>query len=245
MRLGRVALTDDKVAGAEHPSEKPFAEVKITGVNVDLKGLEKYTGVLKNALRALSRGIGTWYEPIGRTRDANADREVALTRVQTLIDRKRKEIEFTKLEQELNDQISVQPTIEDRAISYVIEEATEEQNNREKVVDAVVLEFKRSPPDSDAEREIDDDWLVKFWSMAAKISREEVQLFLARLLVKEVSQPGAISPLTLRVLSTMTAIVAQRFEHFCRLSIRHNRDVYVIHPNVFSFQKIGPLDALE
>jgi hypothetical protein len=36
--------------------------------------------------------------------------------------------------------------------------------------------------------------------------------------------------------------VAIHFEHFCRLSIRDGRNVYVIHPATFVFQNIGPLD---
>jgi hypothetical protein len=79
--------------------------------------------------------------------------------------------------------------------------------------------------------------------LAENISGEEVRMFLARLLAKEVSHPGAISPLTLSVLTTITPRVAKRFEHFCRLSIRDGDDVFVIHPTVFTFQNIGPLDA--
>jgi hypothetical protein len=41
----------------------------------------------------------------------------------------------------------------------------------------------------------------------------------------------------------MTPPVAQIFERFCRLSIREGDEVFVIHPNIFAFQNIGPLDA--
>jgi Protein of unknown function (DUF2806) len=99
-----------------------------------------------------------------------------------------------------------------------------------------------SPPERDTDSEIEDDWLTHFWKMSEDISHEQIRLFLARLLAKEITQPGAISPLTLNVLSTLTPHAAARFEHFCRLSIREADNVFAIHPNVFSFQHIGPLD---
>ena len=65
---------------------KPLGELKITGVNVDLKGIDKFAGVFNNAIKAISRGIGSFYEPIGRIRDAKADRAVANEHSQTYID---------------------------------------------------------------------------------------------------------------------------------------------------------------
>jgi hypothetical protein len=74
-------------------------------------------------------------------------------------------------------------------------------------------------------------------SWGARLSR-----VLARLLTKEIYQPGCISPLTLGVITKLSPRAAKTFEHFCRLSIKHAEDVYVIHPAVFHFQNIGPLD---
>jgi hypothetical protein len=61
-------------------------------------------------------------------------------------------------------------------------------------------------------------------------------------LAKEIYQPGSISPLTLGAITKLSPRAAKAFEHFCRLSIKHSEDVFVIHPSVFAFQNIGPLD---
>ena len=127
-------------------------------------------------------------------------------------------------------------------MSYFAEDLFRTQVNRESTIEAIAIEVKNSAPEHDTDAEIDDDWLTRFWKLAENVSHAAIRSFLARLLVKEVSKPGAISPLTLNVLSTLTPQVAQRFERFCRLSIRSGNDVYVIHPEVFPFQNIGPLD---
>jgi Protein of unknown function (DUF2806) len=236
-------LADDtKTGDGAKGSSKPLIEV--TGVKVDLAGIEKFKGVFNNLIKTLQRGIGRWYEPTGRVRDAKADRVVATERAQTFIDLTKKAGELAELQKKLGiNADALQTSQGNRAITYLFEDILRKQENREKVIEGVAIELKNSPPERDADAEIEDDWLTQFWNVAEKISRDEVRLFFGRLLAKEVAQPGTISPLTLRVLSTLTPHVAKRFEHFCRLSIREDNDVFVIHPNVFPFQKIGPLDS--
>jgi Protein of unknown function (DUF2806) len=229
--------TDDAAEG----SSKPLIEV--TGMKVNLAGIEKFKGVFNNLIKTFQRGIGRWYEPTGRVRDAKADRVVANERAQTFIDLTRKAGELAELQNKLGiNADALQNSQGARALTYLFEDVLRKQENREKVIEAVAIELKNSPPKRDADAEIEDDWLTDFWNLAENISRDEVRLFLTRLLAKEVARPGTISPLTLRVLSTLTPHVAKRFEHFCRLSIRDGNDVFVIHPSVFPFQNIGPLD---
>ncbi len=226
------------------PESAALAKVEITGAKIDLGGIEKFTGVFNNAIKALSRGIGAWYEPIGRARSAKADRFVANERAQTIIDLARKSVELSELQKQFGISTdSLQDSQSSRAFSYLIEDASRRQDTREKLIEIVASEIASSPPEKDTDAQIEDDWLTRFWKMAEDISNDQIQLFLARLLAREIVRPGSISPLTLNVLSTLTPHAAARFEHFCRLSIRESNNVYVIHPNVFSFQNIGPLDA--
>jgi len=233
---------DQKNSQSVGGGSKPLVEVKITAANINLAGIEKFKGVLNNMLKAFSRGVGTLYEPIDRVRNARADRLVAIERAQTVIDLTKKDAELADLHKQLGVTESPQGSQSGRALAYLFCELLRKQDNREKVIEAVAVELNGSPPKEDTDAQIDDDWLTQFWNLAENISREEVRAFLARVLAKEASQPGAIGPLTLRVLSTLTPHVAQRFEHFCRLSIREDNDVFVIHPNVFHFQNIGSLD---
>ncbi|MGA6119582.1 DUF2806 domain-containing protein, partial [Sphingobacterium anhuiense] len=53
---------------------------------------------------------------------------------------------------------------------------------------------------------------------------------------------GSISPYTLQLLSVLTSEIGNSFNRFCNLSIDDGESCYVIHPNVFAFQNIGPLE---
>jgi hypothetical protein len=239
-------MSDDSESGGDRPkgsASKPIVDVKLGNVNIDLKDAHKLKGVLNNLLKAVSRGLGTIYEPTNRKRLAKADRVAANERADTIIDLTKKAIELQSLRDKLEPSDNILPRSQtERAISFLLDEAARKLSNNEKLVEAVAEEVQDAPPTQDTSKAIDDDWLTQFWSRAENITDVHVQRFLARLLVKEASDPGAISPLTLSVLTTLTPIVAKRFEHFCRLSIRWDEDVFVIHPNVFAFQNIGPLD---
>lgn len=64
---------------------KPLVEVKaaLANVDVNLNGLE---GVANNLIKALSRGLGIFGEPLRRWLDARADRGIANQRFKTIID---------------------------------------------------------------------------------------------------------------------------------------------------------------
>jgi hypothetical protein len=228
---------------ASETASKPLVEVKANVFNVDLHGIEKFEGVTTNVVEALKRGIGRFYEPTARIRDAKADRAVANERAQTMIDLTSKAGELRDLRARLG-LAADEPKFSqaDRSIDYLLEDASRKQEKREKTAQAFISDSNNEPPKEDTAAHIDPDWLTKFWTLAENVSNEEIRQFLARLLTSETRKPGAISPLTLNILSTLTPQVAVRFEQFCRLSIRDGDQVFVIHPNVFAFQNIGPLD---
>jgi hypothetical protein len=229
--------------GAEGASSKPLVEVKANVFNLELQGLDKFERVASNIVEALKRGIGSLYEPTGRIRDAKADRLVAIERAQTMIDLTTKAGELADLRTRLGfkpDELRSSQAA--RAIEYCLEDFSRKQDNREKTAQAFVLASNAEEPTEDAGKNIDQDWLTRFWTLAESISNEELRGFLARLLTKETRKPGVVSPLTLNTLSTLTPQVAVCFERFCRLSMLEGDEAFVIHPNVFSFQHIGPLE---
>ena len=223
---------------------KPEAVRKVT---IKLDGLTKaaphLTKVYDNTLKAITRGVGELYAPLGQTAKAWADRKEANIRAQTLIDLEKKRITLEKLRVEhALEQARDEPTQEERAIGYLIENAVRKQGNREKLVENFVSDLTQNTPTTDANQNIDDDWLTHFWGEAEKLRDDDVRLFYARLLSSEVAKPGTISRLTLRTLSIFTREVAEKFQHFCCLSFDTGSDVFVIHPNIFAFQNLGPLD---
>lgn len=219
---------------------KPLVDIK---VNANLKGIGELNGVLNNLIKALSRGVGRAYEPLGRYLDARADRAVINERAQLMIDLAKKRAELAQIESKLaTTPKSLPSSAADRAFETLIADTFRKQANRERIADETRLALEHSPPEQDTTKVIDDDWLTQFWSIAENVTHQEVRGFLAKLLAQEIAKPDSISPLTLRVLTTITPHIALRFEHLCRLTIRDDDEVFVIHPNVFPFQNVGPLD---
>ena len=218
-------------------------EVTLSAVKFDLKGIGEAAPhavkMFKNALNAVGRGVGALYAPIGRVREAKADRAVANERAEAILDLTRKQAELHELQKRLGTN---QSSLGDRAMARLLDETCRAQANREHIAQNLVEHLTAHPPENDAPIAISDEWLTQFWEIAEKISTPDVQAFFARILVRNVEAPGTTSPVTLGVLSTLTPQVAIRFEQFCRLSIRDGNNVYVIHPATFPFQNIGPLD---
>lgn len=129
-----------------------------------------------------------------------------------------------------------------RALNYFGSKIITEQENRESIASKFLHRLSDTPPTQEANKNIDEDWLTAFWRLAESKSSEDVQELMARLLCSEVYQPGSVSPGTLQVLSVMTSDLGKAFERLSKLSIDDGESVYVIHPNVFAFQNIGPLD---
>lgn len=73
----------------------------VSAVKFDLKGIGEAAphaeNMFKNLLKAIQRGIGTWYSPIGRVREAKADRAIANERADAFIDLIRKQAELQEL----------------------------------------------------------------------------------------------------------------------------------------------------
>jgi hypothetical protein len=79
-------LAHEEKSNPKEPADSgALAKVDITIAKVDLRGIEKFKGVFDNAIKAISRGLGAWYEPILRVRNAEADRIVANENAQTII----------------------------------------------------------------------------------------------------------------------------------------------------------------
>lgn len=215
----------------------------LVSINVDLGKLDRVAGhaakVLNNAIHAIESGCGSAWAPLAKVLHAKANQKVLSIRAQTLID-------LEKKRQELNALANLKPdhqkTVVSTALDQLIEGAIVKQFNREKVVEELVSDLVSDPPKTDADKEIDDDWLTKYWGFAEQVGKPQVQRFYARLLASEVRAPGTISYLTLGTLSALDPRIAQLFQHFCNLSIDTGSDVFVIHPRVHAFQQIGPLD---
>jgi hypothetical protein len=137
------------------------------------------------------------------------------------------------------------PELARRALAQWGDRLVKEQMNRESVLREAATEIGINPPRADSSRRIEEDWLYSFWRLAETKSNPEVQWILGRILAGEIGAPGTFSPASLAVLSTLTPSLALRFENLARLAIVTPENAFVIHPSVFVFQNIGPLDSFD
>ena len=226
---------------SQHTSDgevpQTLSSTRIFDINFQFPDLVKVAGncerVTNNLIKAISAGVSRLYGPHGVVRDAEAEREAVLIRARTVRD-------LAKMRDEISQ--GSKPTLEQRAINHLLDQTIAKQVNREWIAAEAIREIEQAPPLSDADQEINADWLGPFWTVAEVTSEADARKFLAHLLAKEIERPESVSPQTLSVLPILTGELARKFQHFCRLSIDDGHRVYVIHPNVFAFQHIGPLD---
>ncbi len=111
------------------------------------------------------------------------------------------------------------PTLADRAVNHFGAKIVREQFNREAVARATVEAIAASPPQTEPEGEVDEDWLTEFTEIAAKKSNEEIRAILGRILAGEIAKPGSFSPATLQLLTTIGQSTARKFQLLSGMSI--------------------------
>ena len=105
-----------------------------------------------------------------------------------------------------------------RAVDYYGSKLLREQLNREAVMRKTAQELSSEVPESDADNEIDEDWVEMFARIAESKSNEDVQLILSKILNGEIRKPGSFSPKTLQTLTLLDQNTAQIFQRFCAVS---------------------------
>jgi Protein of unknown function (DUF2806). len=102
------------------------------------------------------------------------------------------------------------------------------QNIACKAAEEFALIADQSPPVDD----VPDDWRRKFMDYAADVSEPEMQQVWARILTGEYRQPGSFSFRTLRLMSEMSAAVAEAFQRSVRFAF--NSETLFAPTEVFS-----------
>ncbi len=94
--------------------------------------------------------------------------------------------------------------------------------NRQKVMQGAMEELKNYPPEEDADKEIDEDWLEMFSRSTEMKSSEDMQIIFSKILAKEMRRPGIFSLRTLHILSILDSHDAEQLKRFCETNIRTN-----------------------
>lgn len=141
------------------------------------------------------------------------------------------------------NEIECEPELAKRVLKGYGIKLIEEQLNKDNVAQKTIEHLKTfKNTENLTEKNIDYDWLTSFWNLVGTKSEDEIQEILSKILANEITQPGSISMHTLQTLSILDSKVGNIFAHFCNLSIDDGATAHVIHPNVFAFQNVGPLE---
>jgi hypothetical protein len=110
----------------------------------------------------------------------------------------------------------------ERAIAYAYAESFMHQANRERIAELAAEEFSREPPNQDAPKLIDADWLTNFARLAENVSSEDLQQIWAKLLAGEIKNPGTFKISTLHRISLLSREDAEVMHDFLRYTINSN-----------------------
>jgi hypothetical protein len=87
---------------------------------------------------------------------------------------------------------------------YRTAEEKRKLENRAAATQAAIEDLRQSPPQDDAQGEIDDDWLNYFARLAEDKSSEELQTLFGKILSGEIKRPGSFSLATMQSLALIS-----------------------------------------
>lgn len=197
--------------------------------------------IKSNAITALAKGIGkiitsasnipiSYFDSISSEITAKSNAKIKL-------------IESSS--SEASNLFKTDSELANRALSYFGSRIIQEQVNREEIAKKTIHNLSSVSAKDCKEGNIDEDWVTQFWRLAETKTKNEVKEILARILTKEIIAPKSVSPNTLQLLSVLTSVLGNSFQRLSNLSIDDGESCFVIHPNVFAFQNIGPLDDFD
>jgi len=150
---------------------------------VNLGDISKPASIL---IEKISDAIGAIYEPKRIVKKAEAEAEAKKILAKA-------DIEIEKMQE--------------RAITRLIVQQTKKQANIEKITKAAILEL---PEDAQVEN-LEEDWIIDFFSKCENVSDEEMQTLWAKILSGEATKPGSFSKRTVLLVSTLDKRDAELF----------------------------------
>ncbi len=157
---------------------------------------------------AISKGIGTLYEPHRLKKLADAEAYRIKTIGQALSENTDLPVQYN------NGEISVDLTeyesLQKRAVCRFARQETQRQFNLENIADKAYDLLKDQQPQSD--ETVSQDWMTRFINNAQDVSDEDVQNLWSRILADEIVRPTSISIKTLDVIKNLSKEDAFLFE---------------------------------
>jgi hypothetical protein len=102
---------------------------------------------------------------------------------------------------------------------YRTEDERRKIENRAATTQAALEDLRQSPPQDDAQSEIDDDWLNYFARLIEDKSSEELQTLFGKILSGEIKRPGSFSLTTLQTLALISKRDAELLSNLLSFAI--------------------------
>lgn len=113
-----------------------------------------------------------------------------------------------------------------RASSRLAYHEISKQQNIEAVIDNAYQELQSADPIQD--KQVDSDWMFRFFNSVENISNEDMQKIWGRILAGEIQTPSKYSYRTMEILRNITQSEAQLFQRVASLSLRHQNTVFIL-----------------
>jgi len=103
-------------------------------------------------------------------------------------------------------------------VDGLVTDYIEKRNRRTRVVEIAAQEITQSPPSTDTNALIDDDWLAFFKGKVDQLGSDEAKLLFGKVLAGEIKQPGSFSKRSIGILAEMGPVVGRLFDALCNIS---------------------------
>ncbi len=164
----------------------------VASLKINLKNLSEPVTKLINAV---SKAIGTVYEPTRIVREAKATAEASLILAQGEIEK-----------QELLLRAA-------HRLAFV-------ETRRQQIIEAITNQAVAALPNAVSKDPVSEDWMVQFFDNCKDVGETELQALWARILAGEVTQPHSFSRRTLGTLKLMHRDEAVWFTDLCCLGFK-------------------------
>lgn len=113
-----------------------------------------------------------------------------------------------------NEQLSVIEAQElyERTCSRLLHQEIKKQENIENIINSAKDILEKEQEDSISSKDVNEDWLMRFFNSVQDISDEKMQLLWGKILAGEVKQPNSFSLRSLDAMTKMSKDEAQLFE---------------------------------
>jgi hypothetical protein len=166
-----------------------------------LIGLGSLSEPMTKLIESVSSAIGVLYEPTRVRRKAKADTDAAMIQAKGNI--------------EIHE-------IEARAQRRINEVEIRRQRNIESIIRMAASQL----PETVSKEPVDKDWMAQFFNYCQDVCNEEMQSVWARLLAREVAEPGKFTLRTLNTVKLLLPEEAQLFERCTRYLCQDQRLYY-------------------